>query len=201
MKGGEEKMKIIKTSLALGTGAVMMLVNTSLVFGSDVVVKKTGANSYNKVVMSSKFVQSMSQLNVSNVNNQVMVSQNTGNNSADKNTGSGDVMTGDASAGVLVMNAGNSNELTGLESCGCEQEMVTTKVSNTGYKSTNMVKLNRVNMMKTMQKNLSSRLNMVAVAQNTGLNTSDKNTGDGSVDGGSVEVMVDVANEGDSNTN
>jgi len=76
MKGGEDKMKIIKTSLALGTGAVMMLVNTSLVFGNDVVVRKTGANSYNKVVMSSKFVQSMSQLNVSNVSNNVMVSQN-----------------------------------------------------------------------------------------------------------------------------
>ena len=194
-------MKIIKTSLALGTGAVMMLVNTSLVFGNDVVVRKTGANSYNKVVMSSKFVQSMSQLNVSNVSNNVMVSQNTGNNSADKNTGDGEVMTGDASAGVFVMNPGNSNELTGLEACGCEQDMVTTKVSNTGYKSTNMVKLSKFNMMKTMQKNLSSRLNMVGVVQNTGLNTSDKNTGDGSVEGGSVEVMVDVANEGDSNTN
>lgn len=197
-------MNIIKSSLALGTGTLLMLAaSTSFVFGSDATIDTTGANSDNKIVISSNCSQVTSQSNTSNVVNQVMVAQNTGGNSANKNTGDGSVTTGDVSASVMIMNAGNSNELTGTPSCCCDQlqEAVTTTVTNTGYKSTNKVKVVKSSVTKTKQKNVSNKVNGVAVAQETGLNKSNKNTGSGTVDTGSVGVGVELLNEGDSNTN
>ncbi len=193
-------MNTIKTSLAVGTSTLMLLANTGVVFGADLKISKTGANSVNLVSVSNKTVTSVVQSNKSNVVNSVSVVQNTGDNSASKNTGKGMVVSGNAAAMVLIANGGSSNELTHHgDDCGCV-EAPSSSVSNTGYKSVNKVSVSTLNLKSTIQSNISNRLNKVGVLQNTGDNDADKNTGSGVVVSGDTDVVVELLNEADSNT-
>lgn len=194
-----------KLNIAVASGLLSVLMPVSMVFatsdGSSVTIDTTGANSYNKASVKNVCMTSVSQSNKSSVVNQIMVEQNTGGNTANKNTGDGSVKTGDATVAIAIDNAGNSNELEGGDCC-CEQASQSTTVSvmNTGYKSTNKTTVKNVTKTSKKQKNVSSKLNAVGVGQNTGSNASDKNTGSGEVDTGSTDVVVEVHNEGDSNT-
>ena len=195
-----------KISLALSSGLLSVLLPATMVFASvDGTVAKvdaTGADSYNKAVVKNICINKVKQSNTSAVVNQVMIEQNTGNNTASKNTGDGSVTTGDASAAVTIDNAGNSNELTGNDCC-CEQltaGSTKTVVTNTGYNSTNVAKAKTVTKSSKKQKNVSNKLNGVLVGQDTGSNKTNKNPGNGGTDTGMTDVLVEVHNEGDSNT-
>ena len=73
-------------------------------------------------------------------------------------------------------------------------------VTNTGYNSTNVAKAKTVTKSSKKQKNVSNKLNGVLVGQDTGSNKTNKNTGNGGTDTGMTDVLVEVHNEGDSNT-
>lgn len=197
-------MKKLNIAIFAGILSLFLLVPVSFAnsanSGLKLNIDTTGAKSKNSILIKNTCINNVKQSNKSEVANQVMVDLNTGSNSASKNTGSGTVVTGDASAVVLVHNSGNSNELES-NNCCCEQSTKSSfKVSNTGYKSSNVASVVSSSKTTKLQKNVSAKLNAVGVMLNTGLNKTDKNTGDGESETGSTEVLVEIHNEGDSNT-
>ena len=192
-----------KLNLAIASGMISVLMPVTVAFAAstDVMIDTTGAQSTNVAKVKHVCMTNVSQNNVSTVVNSVMIDQNTGNNSANANTGDGVVTTGDTVAAEAIDNAGNSNELDGTNCCCSETESTAlVTVSNTGYQSVNRTSVKNVTKSTTRQRNVSSKVNSVGVGQNTGLNRSNRNTGNGGVSTGVVDVLVEVHNEGDSNT-
>src|SRR4030066_274101 len=86
-------------SMALATGALAVEATNS----------NTGADSTNDATVNINNNTSVSSSNTATINNNISIWANTGNNSADKNTGDGSVSTGDITGGVKVINTGNMN--------------------------------------------------------------------------------------------
>jgi hypothetical protein len=153
----------------------------------------TGAGSYNKskieVVQSTLVVQD----NQADIDNLVELQLNTGGNKANKNTGAGDVTTGDASLGVAISNQANSNVAEVSDCGGCDMDLSASN-EKTGADSGNKAKV-EVNQITTLfQDNLSDIDNIVGAQLNTGYNKANKNTGEGSVDTGDIGATVVVEN-------
>lgn len=71
-----------------------------------------GEKSHNKVTVTNKDITTVSQSNVSETSTSVVISNSTGGNKANNNTGgSVDVTSGDASSTVTVTNEGGTNAL------------------------------------------------------------------------------------------
>lgn len=161
---------------------------------TDITVSGNGADSTNKVKVKSSHVMKVKQMNVTSVGNNVVIGQNTGGNTASKNTGGNvSIDTGKAEATVTnnTTTGGNSAVVNG---CGCPDSDLTIDVKNNGADSTNKVKVSNKHKVKATQKNTTMVVNGVVVGQDTGNNTADKNTG------GDVEVTTGDADATVTNT-
>lgn len=171
-----------KVAVGIATGALVSQSLVTAAFGTlEVVVSGNGSNTDNTVNVSSANTTTVTQTNTANVENNVDASSDTGNNSADDNTG-GDVSidTGDAKSIVEVSNALNSNEAS-VDCGGCPSD-VSVEVSGNGTYSDNDVDLKLGNTKWVTQTNTANVENNVDVNANSGYNDADDNTG------GSVEI-------------
>ncbi len=87
--------------LALAGGALAVEADNS----------NTGAGSDNEATVEIENDVTIVSNNEANINNNIDIWANTGNNSADKNTGDGSVSTGDITGSVSITNTGNENGL------------------------------------------------------------------------------------------
>ena len=136
------------SSFAMFAFVVAVLAPAGAHAATKITISGNGADSYNKVKISKaekkkarKARKAARQKNKNKIKNMISVSQNTGQNSADKNTGGGnvDLTSGDATATVKVTNKTTGNTATG-DNCGCvEDDSLTIKVKDNGADSTNKV--------------------------------------------------------------
>jgi len=168
---------------------------------NTVTVSGNGADSHNKVKIKSNKKTKVKQSNSTAVVNMVGVMQNTGGNKANKNTGNGGVSvdSGNATATVTNTTTTGGNHAV-VNPCDCVEGDNTIDVKNNGADSTNKVKVVSNSTYKVSQSNETFVMNGVLVAQNTGMNQANQNTGDGEVgvDSGAAEATVtnEVATEG-----
>lgn len=158
-------------------------------------ISKNGTRSTNMVSMMRARMQASMQLNTANVNNSVVITSNTGENTASGNTGAGDVnvTSGKTEAGVVVTNTVNTNEAK-LEGCGCETEETDVTISENGKETENSVMVAEVDAQENGQENEAKVTNEVEVETTTGDNEAKNNTGDGMVKvmSGMSSTMLDL---------
>lgn len=172
------KMKIA-TSVA--TATVLAAAIAPATFASTIKVHNNGNKSINVVGAVNVKTTVVGQSNKSNVMNLTGVFQNTGLNKASGNTGKGDVSVTSGPAHSTVTNTTTTGGNTAtLNSCGCGSDTDVT-VSGNGNKSFNLVLVGDFNTTIVSQTNTSNVVNGTVVAQNTGGNKANNNTGNGGV--------------------
>jgi len=148
-----------------------------------------GVDSNSSATVNSNNSTSVSQTNSAAITNTVSVKSNTGNNTANRNTG-GDVTvdTGKASAAVGITNVANSN-VANVAGCCTNGGSSSVLNSGNGDSSDNKATLNKNNTTALSQTNTADIANFVTVDSNTGHNDANRNTGgDVSVSTGNSSV-------------
>lgn len=161
-----------------------------------------GVDSNSSATVNSNNSTTVSQSNAASVTNTVSVKSNTGNNSANRNTG-GEVKvdTGDASAKVGITNVANSN-VANVAGCCTNGGSSSVLNSGNGDSSDNTAKLNKNNSTALSQNNVAEIANFVSVDSNTGKNEANRNTGgDVSVKTGNSDVNpIVIKNQANQNS-
>ena len=155
----------------------------------------TGSNSQNNSSSATDTNNSATNNNNANLNNTTSASSTTGQNNSNYNTGNGNVSTGQAQAGSSVNNQANSNSTnTGQSSSGGTSSSQGNNGS-TGSGSTNdSSATNNNNSTQTNENNITVN-NNVSGSNNTGQNSSNYNTGNGSVDTSWANTFLDLRNQ------
>jgi len=185
--------KILKnTAVAIATGSLIFS-NFLPVALADLTleISGNGSGSTNNVDLNVDTNTEVNQSNYADIQNDVNVSAQTGNNTANKNTG-GDVSvdTGDSNVSVGVTNNANSN-VAAISDCGGCLGDLTAKISGNGADSKNDVKVDSKSKTEVNQYNDAVVVNNVGVKSETGENEANKNTG------GDVSVKTGDANVDD----
>lgn len=185
---------VLKLTTAVTTAALLTGSVASVAFGTTTVtVTGNGADSSNTANVDVSNSTAVSQTNNADIQNNVTINANSGNNTADKNTG-GDtsITTGDANVSSSVSNSANSNVAS--VGCGCTGG-VDVKIAGNGADSTNKVNADVTNTTGLSQTNNADVTNNVNIDAKTGKNTADKNTGGTtSISTGDIKVTGDVSN-------
>ncbi|HEX7455884.1 MAG TPA: hypothetical protein VF303_00235 [Candidatus Nanoarchaeia archaeon] len=157
----------------------------------------TGADSTNNATVSIQNNTTINSSNSANISNNISVWASTGNNSADKNTGDGSVHTGNITGSVSVTNTGNENGLFDSQiDLNCTGNCsFNASNSNTGAGSSNNSSISVTNDVGITVVNEADVENNVGADLNTGGNSADKNTGDGSVYTGDIDFSVEIVND------
>ena len=183
-------MNKLQKKIASSIAAVALLVNMAMpVMATTIVLTGNGSNSDNDAEVVVVSTTNVVQTNVADITNDVDVDADTGDNSADDNTG-GDVSidTGDADVAVAVVNTANTNTADIEGCCGSDAEVL---ISNNGSDSDNDVALELVDTTAVFQTNDADVDNDVDVDTDTGDNSADDNTGGTvEIDTGNTEVAV-----------
>lgn len=191
-------MNIKKIALSAGVGISTLALAALPALAQDITASNdtTGSNSTNKIKIKITSDSNVTQTNIAEITNDISVSNNTGGNQASYNTGSGSVTTGDATSDVKVSNLGNVNT---APDCLCQESdyypTIDASNSNTGYNSTNKVKVRIRKAKELKQDNISRVNNKVDIKNKTGKNRANHNTGGGTVDTGITDSVIDVSTD------
>lgn len=164
-----------KISAALAAGSLLLSTVSPAFAATTLEVTGNGSDSKSNVNFTQNRNVSVVQNNDANVENKIDVKANTGDNSADDNTG-GDVKvkTGESKVEIEVSNLLNKNAAS--VDC-CETGDVEVKVSGNGSDSENKASLDLGGKKEIFQNNNADVKNDVEVDQTTGKNDTDDNTG------------------------
>lgn len=187
----------IKTKIAgaIATGTILAAVFTSGAFAATntVTVKNNGAGSTNTAISVNKQKTKVRQTNLAVVGNLTGVIQDTGGNKANGNTGGGGVSVDSGNATTHVTNTTTTGGNTAnINSCECDPGSNDITIQGNGAGSANTVVAVNKSTTKVSQFNGALVINGTFVAQNTGGNQANGNTGSGGVDvnSGNAEATV-----------
>lgn len=187
IKGVSNLKKVISTSALVLVSFVLTVSSAS----ASINIGSNGANSVNKIYSKTKVSNTTVLTNSSNIYNGVVAATSTGGNKANKNTGGNvTVDSGNANTDVRVTNNVGliSAELNGSCNCSC-MNPASMAITDNGARSRNRIKSSVKCTNAVMATNNASVANEVAVATETGGNSANSNTGEGS----DVEVSTGTA--------
>lgn len=202
MEGGEKLMKFF---YKVGTGiAAMAILSSALAtgaFAADLTIEGNGAGSTNTISVSNVCAVNVLQKNKTTSKVNATVTQNTGGNTANNNTG-GDVTveSGAATSDITVTVEGSTNDATVPDCCEC-QSTVDATIKDNGAGSTNTAGQSNVAATSVTQKNKTKSKVKASVKQKTGKNKANNNTnGTVGVTSNDATSTVDVTVTGSQNT-
>ncbi len=182
--------KLLFTALTLA----LIPVATRVVNAEEYIIVDNGSGSDNELNISSTSTTTVQQNNTADVQNSVDVSANTGDNSANSNTG-GDVAidTGNIDASTSIENNLNSSYVN-IENCNTCNTSGQAIISNNGSYSDNVINYTSNNTNTVTVDQYASVNNYVNGYANTGGNTANYNNGDVDIDTGSITVQDVIKN-------
>ena len=164
----------------------------------DVLISENGDDSYNKVDLdvnqSGDSGTWVTQTNRADIDNDVYADSNTGKNDANRNTGGDvEVLTGNATTTVDIVNQANGNSAT--VSGNDDGVSLSARILGNGSDSTNKIYLDYDRIVSVDQSNRASVDNYVNADSNTGKNDANRNTGgEVSIDTGDATTDVEIDN-------
>ncbi len=189
-----------KLASAVAAGALLLnLATPAFASTFTLEISGNGSDSDSEVNLEQSNEVTVEQNNWADVQNDVNVKANTGDNEAEDNTG-GDVAieTGDSETNVSVSNTLNSN-VASVDSC-CVGD-VQAKISGNGTDSDNDIDLDLDHEVKVEQNNDAVVINRVSVKSETGDNDAEDNTGgDVSIKTGDADTTVDLSTAANANS-
>lgn len=154
----------------------------------------TGADSTNTASLKIEKSIDINNSDKTNIENNIDLDLNTGGNSASKNTGNGSVSTGDIAANIDTENTVTGSKV-GIDN---SVENVSTLISenrNTGANSENNAKATSTDRIKIVNNNNNKISNDLSLDLSTGNNSADKNTGNGEINTGNIDVGINIINK------
>jgi hypothetical protein len=127
-----------------------------------------------------------------NINNNILVKSNTGDNNAKRNNGDVRIDTGDIFTRINLLN-GPLNVSKVKVSSGSNIDLVL-KIAGNGVSSINTINNTRINNIIVNENNLANIINDVVSKLNTGGNDASKNTGDVAIKTGDISTTVSISN-------
>jgi hypothetical protein len=186
---------VYKLTTAVSTAALLTGSVASVAFGTTTVtVSGNGSDSNNTANVTVSTTKQILQTNNADIENNVKINANSGDNDANDNTGGEvEIQTGDANVSSSVSNSANSN-VANLSCGGCPGD-TTVKITGNGSDSDNDVDVKVANVTELQQSNQADVENNIDVDANTGKNDAEDNTGgDVSIETGDAKAVVDIAN-------
>lgn len=183
-----KKFNVLLLTLALVFVKVSAVEADTLTFE----ISGNGSESVNQVVSDVSTETNVSQSNDSQVNNQVNIEADTGNNQANQNTGGEtEISTGDVQTEIKIENQLN----TSLVQTGCcEESQAEVLINNNGEQSNNTVELNLSSKTDISINQEAEVTNKVNLNLNTGKNSANQNNGDVSISTGDIKGSVNIQN-------
>jgi len=191
-------MKNIWTKIAASVGVLAAsLALGGVTMAAEATNSNTGADSSNTSTVSIENDVTIDSTNNADINNTININANTGGNSANQNTGGGSVSTGDINGSVSIQNSGNENGIfDSVVGINCSSDCdFSASNSNTGADSDNDASVSVSNDVDINVENNANVDNNVDADLNTGGNSADKNTGNGSVKTGDINFDVSIIND------
>jgi hypothetical protein len=188
-----QKFPLIMSSVAI----VMGLTVVPQVLADELVISGNGANSDSQIQTSTSSNTNVQQSNNADVNNDVKVTANTGENKASDNTGgSTSVNTGNATSSTTIDNSVNKS-FVNLENCNtCGESHGSISINGNGAFSTNRATVNassRINVHVNQDADITNNVDESLV---TGKNKANDNTGgDVSISSGNITSRDRLLNE------
>lgn len=178
------------------SAVVSLLIVAGTALASSASNTNTGAESTNEATVTIKNNVTINSTNNANISNNIFVKANTGYNSANQNTGSGSITTGDISGSVSVKNTGNENAVAASQiNLCCENQNFSSSNKNTGASSKNKAEVKVKNNTDINANNKAGVENDVGADLNTGGNEASKNTGNGIIITGDINFGISIINE------
>jgi hypothetical protein len=150
----------------------------------------TGADSNNSATIDNHQSTDWNIDNNLNLQQNLNVKANTGKNTTDKNTGSGDIQTGDINAKASTTVLGNITNISGVGGSSDPGSDISAGNSGTGAGSDNNAIVKMFGKLKLFIRNTANVVKNFAFDLNTGKNSSDKNTLNGTVTTGDIQVQI-----------
>src|SRR3989344_8850664 len=182
-----------KLTTAFAAGALLFSSFATPAFaGTTIEISGNGSSSDNDANVTLQQQTTVVQENNADIDNNVDVSADTGNNDANDNTGGDvDIDTGDATVDVSVSNTVNS-KTANVDCCPTGETEVL--ISGNGTDSKNNAELNMANETELFQSNNADIDNHVDADAKTGKNDAEDNTGGSvSIDTGNATVKTDLS--------
>ncbi|MBI2031183.1 MAG: hypothetical protein HYT08_01075 [Candidatus Levybacteria bacterium] len=200
-RGGETIMNDTKRKLAtaIATGALLLNAFAPIAFADTTIqISGNGAGSNNWANVNQVSTTTVNQTNNANVTNNVNATADTGDNSANFNTGGNvTVNTGDANVTTNVSNTLNANQA--QVNC-CQAGNTNVTIEGNGVFSNNTVNLTQVGTTNVSQNNNANVYNNVNATADTGDNKAKWNTGgDVTIMTGNATVNTSVSTTANSN--
>jgi hypothetical protein len=170
------------------------ITNPLLVSADEYIISGNGSGSDSQINVTVNTTTEVKQDNNANVENNVNIEADTGNNDANQNTG-GDtsIVTGDVQVESNINNEGINQSY--VEAGCCTGESTEIKISGNGAGSTNTVAgsfNSSTNVSVNNSANITNNVNGIA---NTGKNSASYNNGNVSIKTGSITVIDNINNE------
>ncbi len=179
--------------ILIGLMSFSLLLNPLIARAEEITVSGNGDGSSNNVNISNTNTSTAEQNNTANVQNNVEVKADTGNNTANENTGgSTAITTGDVNAETTIINAGINQSYGQVGNCCLSDANI--KVAGNGSGSNNGVNYSSNNVTSVSVNNNANIVNNIRGYANTGYNTANENNGNVSIDTGSITVSDTIKN-------
>ncbi|MBI2009731.1 MAG: hypothetical protein HYS86_00995 [Candidatus Chisholmbacteria bacterium] len=172
-------------TLALDLAALPVLATTVEISGN-------GAESQSVATVTQSQQSSISQSNEGDVNNNVNIDANTGNNTASDNTGDTSITTGDIHTNTAITNDLNQSQASA--EC-CPQGATTLIIKDNGANSQNTITATTHTSAEGIINQTATINNTVQGNANTGYNTANDNHGTVSITTGNIFIHEKIANK------
>ncbi|MBP9717004.1 MAG: hypothetical protein KBD51_03635 [Candidatus Levybacteria bacterium] len=183
-------MKIKK--ILLGLLSLSLFVNPYLAYADEISVSGNGEGSTNNVNISQSNNNTTTQENTAEINNNVEVNANTGNNTASENNGEEvNITTGDVDVDTTIINTGINQSY--AENDCCQGDLAMNITGNSSGSNNGINYSSNVNNSVSVNNNANISNNVNGYA-NTGYNSANKNSGDVSINTGSIKVVDTIKN-------
>lgn len=189
-------MKIFRGLLYIFTATILAVtpfaVSITPALSEELSITGNGADSQNSINVEVKSETNIQQSNNAEIENDVSIEANTGENEANKNNGDASIATGDISTETNIDNSNINTSVVNNVCCPTEESNLT--ISGNGAQSENSIGLERSKEINVEINNEAEIENDVSIEANTGRNEASKNNGDASIDTGNIDIGTDISN-------
>lgn len=171
---------------------IFLFLNPFVAYAQDIVITENGAGSENSVLEQTTSEVVVVQSNNSDIQNNILVNANTGNNSVTQSSGDSKIDSGDAQINTIVSNSANTNVLTD-QNC-CQDSQPNTEIIGNGTDTTNSIDLQNTNTNTFVSQNNAVIKTKISGIVNTGNNLVADNLGSATILTGDAKVVTSVKN-------
>lgn len=189
--GGEVRGSLTITNITPASGGGVIKVGTG---GAEIDAgnQETGAQSLNAIDINAHRKVDVDVAETTVVSNTILQDISTGGNQADKNTGDASVESGDINSHTTITNTSTSAAPVVVDAG--DPVKISADNKTTGYSSDNQINIDQHESTIVDVDRTTVTSNNLSVSANTGGNSANKNTGDGTARSGSVDIDFRVIN-------